>query len=96
MSVSAPPDQPSFFDQEVSRLTLDIAMGFEELLDLNNVLNRKLEEVSGMKKEFATIADLWRSFHEVMRDLQPEIDLREGEGVPGTGGHVVQSRASTS
>lgn len=49
-----------------------------------------------MKKEFATIADLWASFHEVMRDLQPEIDLREGEGVPGTGGTVVGSRASTS
>ena len=70
--------------------------GFEELLTNNNLLNRKLEEVSGMKKEFATIADLWESFHEVMRDLKPEIDLREGEGVPGTGGHVVATRASTS
>lgn len=39
-----------------------------------------------MKKEFTTIADLWRCFHEVMRDQKPEIDL---DGLPGTGGHVI-------
>jgi len=83
-------DDASFFDKERDRLTAEIAAGFEELLSSSNVLNRKLEEVAGMRKEFATIAELWQSFHEVMRDQRPEIELRDGDGLPGTGSHVVR------
>ena len=32
---------------------------FEELMSHTNVLNRKLEEVYGVGKEFTTVADLW-------------------------------------
>ena len=32
---------------------------FEELMSHTNVLNRKLEEVYGVGKEFTTAADLW-------------------------------------
>jgi len=32
-----------------------------------NVLNRKLEEVSGMTKEYDTIASLWARFHALVR-----------------------------
>jgi hypothetical protein len=41
------------------------AQNFEELLSHTNVLNRKLEEVYGVGKEFTTVADLWgvSSFH---------------------------------
>jgi hypothetical protein len=33
--------------------------GFEELLTSSNQLNRKLEEVLGVGKEFQSVADLW-------------------------------------
>lgn len=33
--------------------------GFEELVNHSNVLNRKLEEVHGIGKEFSTVAGLW-------------------------------------
>jgi hypothetical protein len=32
---------------------------FEELMTHANVLNRKLEEVHGVGKEFSTVAELW-------------------------------------
>lgn len=32
---------------------------FEQLLNSSNTLNRKLEEVLGVGKEFQTVADLW-------------------------------------
>jgi hypothetical protein len=38
---------------------------FEQLLNSSNTLNRKLEEVLGVGKEFQTVADLWG----VSRDL---------------------------
>jgi len=93
MNASTPPGEQSFFDKERERLTADIASSFEELLLSSNVLNRKLEELIGMRKEFATIADLWQSFHEVMREQKPEIDL---DGIPGTGGHVVAAAGAST
>lgn len=68
--------------------------GFEELLSSSNTLNRKLDEVLGMTKEYETIASLWRRFHELMRAQKGDADLSEEEtpGLPGTGGHVVSSR----
>ncbi len=33
--------------------------GFEDLMSSTNVLNRKLEEVFGVGKEFETVAGLW-------------------------------------
>lgn len=35
------------------------SQGFEEVLSSANVLNRKLEEVYGVGKEFQTVANLW-------------------------------------
>jgi DASH complex subunit DAD1 len=36
-----------------------INQNFEELMTHANVLNRKLEEVHGVGKEFSTVAELW-------------------------------------
>ena len=73
------------------------SQGFEELLSSSNVLNRKLEEVLGMTKEYKTIASLWESFHELMRSHgQEDDDANEQGGVPGTGGHVVAAKTSTT
>ena len=79
--------------------------GFEELLSSSNNLNRKLEEVLGMTREYETIAALWQSFHELMRghhdrDVEGDAaanagagggaaDAQEHAGLPGTGGHVL-------
>jgi DASH complex subunit DAD1 len=66
--------------------------GFEELLSSSNFLNRRLEEVLGMTREYDTIASLWGSFHELMKGQKDVVSLEEQPlGLPGTGGHVVVS-----
>jgi DASH complex subunit DAD1 len=83
----------SFFDRERDRLSNEITAGFEELLSTSNVLNRKLEEVLGMTREYETISSLWNSFHELMRRQQsgdPSED--KSPGLPGTGGHTISSK----
>ncbi|KAI5986238.1 DASH outer kinetochore protein [Pisolithus albus] len=83
--------EPSFFERERDRLATEITAGFEELLSSSNVLNRKLEEVLGMTKEYETIALLWQKFHELMRvQNEPPGDPRT---VPGTGTHVVSNNS---
>lgn len=74
----------------------DISQGFEVLLSSTNLLNRKLEEVHGMTKEYQTIASLWSSFHDLMRiqgdpagqSATPQLPVI---GLPGTGSHLVSS-----
>ena len=38
-----------------------------------NVLNRKLEEVYGVGKEFTTVAALWGKFSDLIRDQQVSV-----------------------
>ena len=70
-----------------------IYQGFEELLSSSNNLNRKLEEVLGMTREYETIAELWQSFQDLMRGRPSELYIPSPEpsiqGMPGTGGHHV-------
>lgn len=87
-----PDEEQSFFDRERDKLTGEIATGFEELLSSSNFLNRRLEEVLGMTREYDTIASLWGSFHELMKGQKDVVSLEEQPlGLPGTGGHVVVS-----
>jgi len=78
------------FEQKTDHLP----KGFEELLSTSNSLNRKLEEVLGMTREYDTIAALWQSFYELMRQSGTEegdVTVEESApGLPGTGGHVVK------
>ncbi|KAF8558381.1 DASH outer kinetochore protein [Imleria badia] len=83
--------EPSFFERERDRLSAEITAGFEELLSSSNVLNRKLEEVLGMTREYETIASLWQSFHELMRGQNQLPD--DPRTVPGTGAHIVSTNA---
>ncbi|KAG6812012.1 hypothetical protein H0H92_004741 [Tricholoma furcatifolium] len=96
-------EDPSFFERERDRLARDITthhvQGFEELLSSTNVLNRKLEEVLGMTKEYDTIAELWQSFYQLMRGPVKDADETGDQrmlGLPGTGGHVVAMKQSKS
>jgi DASH complex subunit DAD1 len=77
---------------------LSLLQGFEELLASTNVLNRKLEEVLGMTREYETIAALWNSFHELMRNQRVDV-LEEhrasSPGLPGTGGHTLTGKTGT-
>ncbi|KAF9534538.1 DASH complex subunit Dad1-domain-containing protein [Crepidotus variabilis] len=91
-------EEPSFFDRERDKLSREITSGFEELLSSTNGLNRKLEEVLGMTKEYDTIASLWHTFYQLMRNSNEEggdestmEEQDRGAGMPGTGGHVVSS-----
>ncbi|KAI0372235.1 hypothetical protein BV20DRAFT_1120049 [Pilatotrama ljubarskyi] len=90
-------EESSFFEKERDRLTAEITSGFEELLSSSNNLNRKLEEVLGMTREYETIAALWQSFHELMRGHHDEGEVSgeaEPQGLPGTGGHVLTASKS--
>jgi len=84
------------FDRERNRLTVEITAGFEELLPSSNNLNRKLEEVLGMTREYETIAALWNSFHELMK-RQKDDDELDGQayGLPGTGGHILMQMGAS-
>ncbi|CCM01892.1 uncharacterized protein FIBRA_03963 [Fibroporia radiculosa] len=85
----------TLFERERDRLTAEITSGFEELLSSSNGLNRKLEEVLGMTREYETIAALWQSFHDLMRGQQDEpseLSTEQPKGLPGTGGHVLTAK----
>ncbi|EIN12828.1 hypothetical protein PUNSTDRAFT_61654 [Punctularia strigosozonata HHB-11173 SS5] len=94
----------SYFESERERLTLEItkasisSQGFEQLLSSSNDLNRKLEEALGMTREYDNIAELWNSFHQLMRQSgsgQGDSNGAErGAGLPGTGGHIVKESRS--
>ncbi|KAI5118871.1 hypothetical protein M0805_005313 [Coniferiporia weirii] len=79
-----PDDEQAFFDRERDRLSADIASGFEHLLTASNLLNRKLEEVLGMTKEYDSIAALWTRFHALMR-AQGGADASGSGPGPGPG-----------
>ncbi|KAF9454847.1 hypothetical protein P691DRAFT_794659 [Macrolepiota fuliginosa MF-IS2] len=84
-------EETNFFERERDRLAREITTGFEELLSSSNALNRKLEEVLGMTREYETIASLWHSFYQLMRESGKQDTASEdtAPGLPGTGGHVV-------
>ncbi|KAG6336114.1 hypothetical protein ID866_2980 [Astraeus odoratus] len=79
----------SYFERERDRLASEITAGFEELLSASNVLNRKLEEVLGMTREYETIATLWQRFHDLMRGQNEAPE--DARTVPGTGTHVLST-----
>jgi len=85
-------EEGTFFERERDRLTTEISSGFEDLLSSSNNLNRRLEEVLSMTREYETIAALWQSFHELMRGQRDDPDAsasEQAQGLPGTGGHVL-------
>jgi hypothetical protein len=67
----------------ISKRRLTALKGFEDLLSSTNGLNRKLEEVLGMTREYETISSLWGSFYQLMRnsDAGEESVLEEGDTV---------------
>jgi len=86
-------EEQSFFERERDKLSGEITAGFEELLSSSNNLNRKLEEVLGMTREYETIAALWNSFHDLMRGHRANDAAEDkGPGLPGTGGHTVSAK----
>ena len=62
------------------------------------MLNRKLEEVLGMTKEYDTIAALWLSFYQLMHNSGQDDEATEEQqpGLPGTGSHLVSTKQSSS
>jgi DASH complex subunit DAD1 len=64
------------------------------LISESNRLNRKLEEVLGLGKEFETISNLWGKFHALAQEQPSGLEADQavdGGGIPGTGGHVSQA-----
>ena len=54
------------------------------MLTASNLLNRKLEEVLGMTKEYDTIAALWSRFHALMRaqgGADPDVAATDDESL---------------
>jgi DASH complex subunit DAD1 len=63
-------------------------------LSSTNGLNRKLEEVLGMTKEYETIAALWNSFYQLMRGSGD--DDGSEEQTPGAQGASASNQASAA
>ncbi|KAJ6557300.1 DASH complex subunit Dad1-domain-containing protein [Mycena vulgaris] len=84
--MAQPDEDPSFFERERERLSREIKSDFDELLFSTNGLNRKLEEVLSMTKEYATIAALWSSFYQLMRSSGQEGEGGEDAQTAGAGG----------
>lgn len=85
MSASQPATdaESTYFDKERERLVSEITSSFEDLLSSSNLLNRKLEEVLGVGREFETISSLWGRFHQLMREQKDgEMPVEESsEGI---------------
>ena len=80
---------------------LPYCQGFEELLPLSNLVNRKLEELLSMTKEYESTAALWNSFHMLMRRQKDDEGLAstvdsQPQGLPGTGGHTLKTSAGSA
>ncbi|KAJ1303397.1 hypothetical protein OPQ81_011589 [Rhizoctonia solani] len=86
MSTTTPHDDHSFFERERERLIADIASSFEELLSNSNVINRRLEDLGGTGKSFDTVAQLWGSFHNLVREQ--ERAAQDADVLAGTGSRL--------
>ncbi|KAJ7459685.1 DASH complex subunit Dad1-domain-containing protein [Mycena latifolia] len=93
--MAQPDEDPSFFERERDRLSREITSEFEELLSSTNGLNRKLEEVLGMTKEYATIAALWSSFYQLMRSSGQEGESAEDPQILNAPGASASNQPST-
>ncbi|OXB36740.1 DASH complex subunit DAD1 [Cryptococcus neoformans] len=60
----------SFFEREKARLIEEISTNFEELMGNMNTLNRTLEQVYGVGREFTTVASLWGRFNTLIKEQQ--------------------------
>ncbi|ODN95852.1 DASH complex subunit DAD1 [Cryptococcus wingfieldii CBS 7118] len=78
--------QESLFDRERERLIEEISTNFEELMGNMNNLNRTLEQVYGVGREFTTVSALWGRFSSLIKEQQTELAASADVGVPGTGG----------
>ncbi|KAG8701214.1 hypothetical protein FRC08_004218 [Ceratobasidium sp. 394] len=95
MSTTTPHEDRSFFDRERERLIADITSSFEELLSNSNVINRRLEDIGGTGKSFDTVAQLWGSFHNLVRE-QERAAQEPADVLAGTGSRMTGGRASTT
>ncbi|KZT56328.1 hypothetical protein CALCODRAFT_435935 [Calocera cornea HHB12733] len=82
-SQSATDTESTYFEKERERLVAEITSSFEDLLSSSNLLNRKLEEVLGVGREFETISSLWGRFHHLMRE-QKEGEMPVDESSRGS------------
>lgn len=64
-----------------------IWQGFEDLLSQSNVLNRQMEQIYGIGRDFQTVEALWGRFRDLMKEQQVEAEVAatDPQGVPGTG-----------
>ncbi|KZP01333.1 hypothetical protein CALVIDRAFT_559951 [Calocera viscosa TUFC12733] len=73
--------ESTYFEKERERLVSEITSSFEDLLSSSNLLNRKLEEVLGVGREFETISSLWGRFHQLMGEQREgEMSMDESSG----------------
>ncbi|KAL4800171.1 DASH complex subunit Dad1-domain-containing protein [Aspergillus venezuelensis] len=69
---------PTVFEQQRAELAKEIAIGMEQVLININRLNRNLDSVLSVGKEFASVEALWSQFENYMGRPAEEIE-RERE-----------------
>jgi len=70
--------ESGYFEKEREWIVTEITSSFEDLLSSSNLLNRKMEEVLGVGREFETISSLWGRFHQLMREQKDGEPLADG------------------
>ncbi|EEB06722.1 DASH complex subunit Dad1 [Schizosaccharomyces japonicus yFS275] len=67
-------NESSTFERKRRQLILQISNNMHEIVNLLDVLNKNLESVNGVGKEFDKVASLWMSFHESVTNPPVEND----------------------
>jgi len=78
--------EKSFFEQQREELITEIALSLEHVLMNMNLLNRSLEGVVAVGKEFEGVEALWSQFENVMGKNPEEAKAQEEEEEGGGGG----------
>ncbi|EPY53349.1 DASH complex subunit Dad1 [Schizosaccharomyces cryophilus OY26] len=52
------------FERKRRLLTLQIGKSMNEVVNLMSVLNKNMEGINGVGKEFENVASLWKGFHD--------------------------------
>ncbi|KAI5779078.1 DASH complex subunit Dad1-domain-containing protein [Geopyxis carbonaria] len=84
MTSNSPSGQKTYFEEQRAHLISEIGLAMEHVLMNLNTLNRNMEAVVAVGKEFESVESLWSKFEGVM-GKEVEKDAKEGDPPEGEG-----------
>ncbi|CAG8456308.1 15131_t:CDS:2 [Acaulospora morrowiae] len=73
------------FQKQREILINDIALGIEQVINNMAVLNKNLESVVAIGREFENVASLWKNFNNAIITSASDNDLKEDNNNTGSG-----------